>query len=103
MLPLIFNYSFSPKETGDIVFPDTPEELDELLGQEGRQIPDGPSTPGREKVKWRMPDGTTVTYEQHPYHEGAPDYHTNPHYHVDIPGETPHQRFLPGDTIPFLE
>jgi hypothetical protein len=91
----------SDEGRGSITFPDIPEEMDELLGQEGKRIPDGPATPGREKVKWKLPDGATVTYEQHPYHEQAPDYHTAPHYHVDIPRETPHQRFLPGDDIPF--
>ncbi len=76
-------------------FPDTPEEMDELLGQEGKEIPDGPNTQGRNKVKWKLPDGTEVTYEQHPYDVGAPEYHTEPHYHVSIPGEKPHITFRP--------
>ena len=84
-------------------FPDTPEEMDELLGQDGKEIPDGPNTQGRNKVKWKLPDGTEVTYEQHPYDVGAPEYHTEPHYHVSIPGEKPHITFRPGDQIPFMK
>jgi RHS repeat-associated protein len=81
-------------------FPKTPAELDGILGTPGTRIPDGPTTPGRGKVVWTMPDGTKITFEQHPYHPNAPDWHQGPHYHVDPPGGPPHQRFLPGDPIP---
>ena len=61
--------------------------MDELLGQEGKEIP----------------DGTEVTYEQHPYDVETPEYHTEPHYHVSIPGEKPYITFRPGDQIPFMK
>lgn len=52
-------------------------------------------------MKWKLPDGTTITHEGHPYHEDAPSYHKDPHWHVDIPGGEQHQRYLPGDELPF--
>jgi RHS repeat-associated protein len=80
-------------------FPNTPEGMDNFLGMEGQRIPDLPSTPGRNKVQWKPSDQMKITYEQHPYHPNAPDWHKGPHYHVDWPG-TEHRRFLPGEPIP---
>jgi hypothetical protein len=81
-------------------WPDAPEEMDEFLGMGGRRIPDGPSTQGRSKVVWEPTNGIKITYEQHPYHPTAPDWHKGPHWHLDTPGMPPHQRYLPGDPIP---
>jgi hypothetical protein len=73
---------------------------DELLGFPGRRVPDGPTTPGRDKVVWEPSQGVKITtYEQHPYHLSAPDWHRDPHWHLDTPGQS-HQRHLPGDPIP---
>ena len=90
-------------------FPNTPEEMDSLMGFPGTRQPDvnlqtGEPLPGRGRVDWDVstPQGRMrVTYEQHPYHANAPDFHKEPHYHVDVPG-TPynHERYSPGDTIP---
>jgi hypothetical protein len=62
-------------------------------------VPDGPTTPGRNKVTWEPNQNTQITFEQHPYHPDAPPEHTGPHWHLDTPG-APHQRYLPGDPIP---
>lgn len=83
-------------ENGEVTWPDTPEEMDELLGIEGESIPDGPTTPGRDKKVWKPNDNTTITHEQHPYHPDAPDWHKGPHWHLDTPRKK-HERFKPGD------
>jgi hypothetical protein len=80
-------------------WPNTPQEMDEFLGTGGRQIPDTPGTPGRNKVVWEPSTDVKITYEQHPYHPTAPDYHKEPHWHLDTPGK-PHKRYLPGEDIP---
>lgn len=90
-------------------FPRIAEEMDELMGFRGTRLPDvnagtGAPLPGRGRVDWDImtPQGRMrITYEAHPYHPTAPDFHKLPHYHVDIPG-TPyhHARFSPGDPIP---
>jgi RHS repeat-associated protein len=79
-------------------WPSTPEAMDDMLGVEGERIPDGPLTPGRNKVIWDLGQ-STITYEQHPYDVGAPDWHSGPHWHLDYPGRR-HQRFKPGDKVP---
>ena len=81
------------------VWPKTPEEMDQFLGQEGIRIPDTPLTPGRGKVQWSPNGNTRITFEQHPYHSNAPEWHRGPHWHLDTPGQA-HQRFVPGDLIP---
>jgi hypothetical protein len=81
------------------VWPKTGEEMDDFLGFPGARKPDGPMTPGRNKVEWRPNSHTRITYEQHPYHPDAPEWHRGPHWHLDTPGN-PHQRYLPGDPIP---
>jgi hypothetical protein len=73
--------------------------MDEFLGVPGTRIPDGPMTPGRNKVVWKPNEKTKITFEQHPYHPDAPDSHRGPHWHLDTPGK-PHQRYVPGDPIP---
>jgi len=72
--------------------------MNDFLGVEGRAIPDAASTPGRNKVVWDL-GGSKITYEQHPYDLGAPEFHTDPHWHLDTPG-VDHARYLPGDPIP---
>lgn len=95
---------FSENERGENTkFPDTAEEMDKLLSREEKRITDGPNTLGRNKVKWNLSDGTKITYEQHPYDVGVPEFHTKPHYHVDIPGEKPHVRYGPVDFLPFTK
>ena len=85
-------------------WPDNPEDMDKMLDMEGDRIPDRPGppskggTPGRDKVVWDLVN-TVITYEGHPYHPNAPDFHRLPHWHLDTPGN-PHQRFRPGDKIP---
>jgi len=79
-------------------WPDTPEEMDQRLGFEGRRIPDGPDTPGRNKVEWKPSSDVNIVYEQHPYHTNAPDWHRGPHWHLDDPGAH-HQRRLRGDPL----
>jgi RHS repeat-associated protein len=80
-------------------WPAGPEGMDDFLGLPGDRIPDGPNTTGRGKVVWRPNQETTITFEQHPYHPNAPDWHSGPHWHLDTPGQ-PHQRYLPGQPIP---
>jgi RHS repeat-associated protein len=80
-------------------WPNTPEEMDDLLGVEGERIPNGATTPGRNKVEWKPSDNIMIVHEQHPYHSDAPEWHRGPHWHLDTPNAK-HQRFLPGDPIP---
>ncbi|MGB9774921.1 MAG: hypothetical protein ACPL4I_13065, partial [Bacteroidota bacterium] len=80
-------------------WPQSPEEMDQFLGMEGRRIPDTSTTPGHGKVVWQTSDKIRITYEQHPYHPDAPEWHRGPHYHLDIPSGS-HYRFLPGEEIP---
>jgi RHS repeat-associated protein len=81
------------------VWPKTAKGMDEALGFPGTRVPDGPFTPGRGKVQWTPNSDTTITYERHPYHPDGPDWHRNPHWHLDTPGN-PHQRYMPGDPFP---
>ena len=81
-------------------WPDTPEELDAMLGITGARVPDGPTTPGRGKVIWDLPSGKRITSEAHPYHTDALAFHREPHFHVDEAGAKSHSpsgRRLPGD------
>jgi Pretoxin HINT domain len=80
-------------------WPKLASEMDEFLGVAGKKIPDGPMTPGRDKVVWTPNGSTKITLEQHPYHPNAPDWHRDSHWHLDTPG-SPHQRYLPGDKMP---
>jgi RHS repeat-associated protein len=80
-------------------FPNTPEEMDDLMGFDGTRIPDSPNTPGRNKVVWQPSGNMKITYEEHPYHPNAPDWHKGPHWHIDSPVEI-HGRYLPGDPFP---
>jgi RHS repeat-associated protein len=80
--------------------PTTPGEMAGTFGGPGTSIPDGPTTPGRGKIRWTLPSNAEITYEQHPYHPGAPPWHSGPHYHYDIPGGVTHARVMPGDPIP---
>jgi hypothetical protein len=84
----------------DCEFPDNPEDMDERMGFEGRRVPDLPTTPGRNKVIWDLGEKFRLIFEQHPYHPGAPGWHTDPHWHLDLPGGKTHDRFRPGDKIP---
>ncbi len=79
-------------------WPGTPEEMDHRLGFEGRRIPDGPDTQGRNKVEWKPSSEAKIVYEEHPYDTGAPEWHRGPHWHMDYPG-THHKRCLPGDPL----
>jgi RHS repeat-associated protein len=81
------------------IWPSSPEEMDAGLGIDGERIPDGPNTPGRNKVIWTPNEDTKITYEQHPYHPDAPEWHSGPHWHLDTP-DASHQRFLPGQPLP---
>jgi hypothetical protein len=83
----------------DPKMPHNPGDLDPIVGTPGRQIPDGPDTPGRNKIIWEPAPGVKIIHEQHPYHPTAPDFHKGPHYHYDIPG-VPHKRVLPGEDMP---
>ncbi|WP_349407782.1 hypothetical protein [Pseudalkalibacillus sp. SCS-8] len=80
-------------------WPNTAKEMDDMLGVPGRNVPDGPKTPGRGKVVWEPNKNTKIIYEQHLYHRNAPDFHKKPHWHLDTPGNS-HQRYLPGENIP---
>jgi len=80
------------------VWPKTAEEMSAFLKVEGKAIPDTLSTPGRNKTVWELGE-SKITIEQHPYHPEAPDWHTDPHWHLDIPGN-PRQRYVPGERIP---
>jgi RHS repeat-associated protein len=83
---------------GSPTWPSKPGDMDKFMGFEGERVPDGSYT-GRNKVVWRPSDNVKVTYEEHPYHTNAPDYHRGPHWHYDAPG-VKHRRYLPGDPIP---
>jgi RHS repeat-associated protein len=79
-------------------WPNTPDAMDEILRVPGIRVPDGPKTPGRGKVVWDLGE-CKITFEQHPYHVDAPDWHKGPHWHLDTPGKE-HVRYLPGDPLP---
>lgn len=89
----------SPATAAKPTWPATPQEMDNMLGMTGTRIPDTAATLGRGKVVWKPNGQTKITFEQHPYHPTAPNWHQGPHYHLDTPGAT-HLRFLPGDPIP---
>lgn len=76
--------------------------MDILLGFQGERKPDGPVTPGRNKVEWRPAPNIRITYEEHPYDVGAPARHRGPHWHLDSPAGY-HVRYLPGDIMPDWE
>jgi len=80
-------------------WPTNPKDMDDLIGMPGQPVPDGPNTPGRNKIKWNPSDDIEIVYEQHPYHPTAPPFHKDPHWHLKTPG-TPHARYLPGEPIP---
>jgi RHS repeat-associated protein len=88
----------SAPNTTQPTWPNTAQEMNALLGVEGKAIPDKLHTPGRDKTVWEL-GPTKITLEQHPYDANAPDWHKNPHWHLDTPGN-PHKRYLPGDPIP---
>jgi RHS repeat-associated protein len=79
-------------------WPSTAEEMDKMLKVPGTRVPDLATTPGRGKVVWRPNSRTKITFEQHPYHPEAPDFHRNPHWHLETPEQR--TRFRPGDVIP---
>jgi RHS repeat-associated protein len=81
-------------------WPKTANEMDDLLKVKGNRIPDLPSTPGRNKVIWQISDNLQITYEQHPYHPGAPISHSGTHYHLDYPGNPHAGPYVPGDPLP---
>jgi RHS repeat-associated protein len=86
-------------DTKEKTFPENPKDMDDILGRQGKKVKDGPTTTGRDKTKWEMPNDISITHEQHPYDTNAPDFHKGPHYHVDGPGFN-HNRFMPGDAMP---
>ena len=81
------------------MFPNTPAEMDVLLGFEGERIADGLSTSGRNKVVWKPGANIVIVYEEHPYDTNAPAYHSGPHWHLTTPGKD-HVRCLPGEPFP---
>lgn len=88
-------------EDGDEVevkFPEFKDELDELLGIKGQNIPDGASTPGRKKTVWNLGNGDSIRREKHPYDTEADASHRGWHYHVELGSNK--TRHLKGDTIP---
>jgi hypothetical protein len=87
------------KATKGGTWPSAADKMDDLLGVQGRKIPDGPTTPGRDKTVWQPNADTKITFERHPYHPDAPDWHRDYDWHLDTPNN-PHQRFVPGDDIP---
>jgi hypothetical protein len=97
---LVHNNSMQPAPNRTR-FPSTADEMDDFLGFPGTKKPDGPTTPGRDKTIWKPNADTKITFERHPYHPDAPDWHRDYHWHLDTPGRR-HQRFLPGDEIPGL-
>ncbi|MCD3351332.1 hypothetical protein G8V03_10085 [Clostridium botulinum D/C] len=44
-------------------FPQNHKDMYKILNKRGRNIPDGPKTKGRNKVKWRVDDEITLTFE----------------------------------------
>lgn len=81
------------------VWPSTPEEMDRFLGIEDKRIPDGPTTPGRNKVVWQPFDRITITFEAHPYDRTAGPKHRDPHWHIHYHGVR-RDTFVPGDPVP---
>jgi hypothetical protein len=81
------------------MFPNTAAEMDDLLGFYGERVPDLRGTPGRNKVVWRLSAAIKITYEEHPYHFDAPEFHKRPHWHLDTPAIR-HLRFQAGDLFP---
>jgi len=82
-------------------FPNTPEEMDALLGFDGERKLDKviPPTPGRNKVEWKPAANIKIVYEEHPYDLAAPAYHRGPHWHLTTPAGD-HVRYVPGDPLP---
>lgn len=75
--------------------------MDKMLKTPGRKIKDAPKTPGRNKMKWKVSDDISVTFEQHPYHKTAPIEHSGPHYHIEAPKlGYEHTRFRIGEVLP---
>lgn len=81
------------------MFPNTPEEMDVLLGFEGERIADGPFTSGRNKVVWKPANNIKIIFEEHPYDVSSAASHRLPHWHLDTLAAY-HVRYLPGDLIP---
>lgn len=83
----------------EVKFPQDVNDMDDVLGVNGRSIPDGKKYPGRNKKVLDLKDGWQVTHEGHPYHGDCPDYHKNPHWHVNTP-DGKHKRYQSGSKVP---
>jgi hypothetical protein len=85
-------------------FPDNPQDMEDLMGFPGEQVPDLPNTPGRNKWIWNLTgDGSTqLRFEAHPYFPpGLDPGEYIPHWQLKYPGAPkPHQRWFPGEDIP---
>jgi hypothetical protein len=44
------------------MFPKDPNDLDNALGKKRKKVKDGPTTPGRNKIKWKLPNNVTVSH-----------------------------------------
>ena len=90
-------------------FPDTPEEMNSIMGKEG-QYSGGPSN--QHTWEFNEADGSLsrFRYENHPENDysGFISRHTEPHFHYDVNGVagptgttfTKAGTFLPGEAIP---
>jgi len=91
-----------PPQKDPCQWPDNPSDMDDLLGQEGERVPDGPNYPGRNKVIWNLANGVQLRFEAHPYFgPGAGPQEINPHWQLKVPGRRgTDPKYFPGDKIP---
>jgi hypothetical protein len=88
-------------------FPDNPEDMNDILGFPGTDVPDLPGpypigTPGRNKTIWNFGQGVQLRFEAHPYFPpGLDPGEYIPHWQLKYPkAPKPHPRWFPGDKIP---
>ena len=91
-----------PPQRDPCQWPDNPNDMDDLLGQQGERVPDGPNYPGRNKVIWNLANGVQLRFEAHPYFgPGAGPQEINPHWQIRVPGRRgTDPKYFPGDKIP---
>jgi RHS repeat-associated protein len=83
-------------------WPDNPQDMNDLLGQDGTPVPDLPNTPGRNKVIWNLAKGVQLRFENHGYFPPGvdPGEYAN-HWQIKVPGQPKgNKKYFPGDKIP---
>jgi RHS repeat-associated protein len=94
--------SQDPGKKDPCKWPDNPQDMNDLLGQEGTPVKDLPSTPGRNKVIWNLANGVQLRFENHNYFPPGldPGEYVN-HWQIRVPGQPKgNPKYFPGDKIP---